>query len=63
MTTPSTVIRPVRPEELRGRGRDLRAIPSAVADWQQKLGDLAVRGLPFLAAERSDDVAGPRLGR
>ncbi|QLH22787.1 GNAT family N-acetyltransferase [Streptomyces sp. Rer75] len=32
--------------------------PRSAADWEQLLGDLTVRGLPFLVAELSGDVVG-----
>lgn len=32
--------------------------PRSAADWEQLLGDLTARGLPFLVAERSGEVAG-----
>ena len=69
MTDPETIIRPATTEDL----KDVAEIyahyvthtvitfdqtPPRLADWQQRLADLTARGLPFLVAEHSGDVAG-----
>lgn len=69
MALPGTVIRPAGHADLKAVA-DIYAhyvrhtvitfdeTPRSAADWERLLGDLAVRGLPFLVAEVSGAVAG-----
>lgn len=69
MSSQATVIRPVAPADLAAitdiythyvtnTVATFEETPLAVADWQRKLDDLAVRGLPFLVTEVAGEVAG-----
>ncbi|MBN6051856.1 N-acetyltransferase [Nonomuraea sp. RK-328] len=69
MTAPETLIRPALPADLEAVAEifehyvshtviTFEQDPPAVADWSRRLDDLAARGLPFLVAERSGEVAG-----
>ncbi|MEV4073277.1 N-acetyltransferase family protein [Nonomuraea fuscirosea] len=69
VTDAETIIRPATPEDLK-KVAEIYAhyvthtvitfdqTPPQLADWRQRLTDLTARGLPFLIAERSGDVAG-----
>ncbi|MFI0816838.1 GNAT family N-acetyltransferase [Streptomyces sp. NPDC021098] len=69
MALPGTVIRPAGHDDLKAVA-DIYAhyvrhsvitfdeTPRSAADWERLLGDLAVRGLPFLVAEVSGAVVG-----
>ncbi|MEU9337216.1 N-acetyltransferase family protein [Streptomyces sp. NPDC048290] len=69
MTTAAPVIRPAAPSDLRGVAGiftyyvrhtviTFEETPPSLSAWRQRLDDLTARGLPFLVAEVSGEVAG-----